>query len=159
MDLLPFSVGPLNPQVEHLLAALALFALVHFAVSRLLPRVDRALEAREDATKGTARRAAEVREQAERKRAESVAVLAEARHDAARTRLRAHQEGTALIAAARADAQRERDALLAEAHTRIASDRTAAEAELRSYASELASKLASRVLGERIGVQADNRAP
>ncbi|MEW2397349.1 ATP synthase F0 subunit B [Streptomyces sp. NPDC046862] len=149
----------MNPRVEHLLVALALFALVHLAISRLLPRINRTLEAREDATKGTERRAAEVREQAERKRAESAAVLAEARHDAARTRLRAHQEGTALIAAARADAQRERDALLAEAQVRITSDRATAEAELRVYASELASELASRVLGEPVGVQADNRAP
>ncbi|MPY61890.1 F0F1 ATP synthase subunit B family protein [Streptomyces spongiae] len=157
MDLLPFPIGPLNPEVEHLLVAAALFTLVHLTVSRLLPRVDRTLEARDDATRGAAGRAAEVREHAERKRAETAAVLAEAHHDAARTRRLAFEEGAALIAAARADAQRERDALLAEAHARIASDRVAAEAELRVHAADLATELASRVLGERITAEAEPR--
>ncbi|WP_345669161.1 F0F1 ATP synthase subunit B family protein [Streptomyces phyllanthi] len=149
----------MNPTVEHLLVAALLFGLVHTLVTRTLPRIHRALDEREDATKGAAKRADAVRERAEGKRAETVTVLAEARHAAARTRQQAFEEGAALIATARETALRERDAILAEGQVRIESERAAAEAELRVYVSELASELASRVVGERIGVQADNRAP
>jgi F-type H+-transporting ATPase subunit b len=157
MDLLPYSLGPLNPRVEHLIVAAVLFGLVHLVISRLLPRINRTLDEREAATKGTERQAEAVREQAALKRAETAAVLAQARHEAAHTRQRAVVEGTALIAAARDEGRRERDALLAQEYARIASERAAAETELRMHVAELASELASRVVGERITAPAEPR--
>ncbi|BBC31403.1 hypothetical protein SGFS_026970 [Streptomyces graminofaciens] len=150
MDLLPVDIGPLNPPVQELVVAAVLFALVFLFFVRLLPRVQRVLDEREDATKGAEGRAEAVREAAESKRAEAAAVLAEARHDAARIRQHAFEEGTALIAAARTDGQREHTTLLTEGRARLDSDRAEAETELRGYAAELASALASRIVGERI---------
>ncbi|MGW0823430.1 F0F1 ATP synthase subunit B family protein [Streptomyces sp. NPDC002845] len=157
MDLIPYPLGPLNPRAEHLAVAAGLFALAFFAVSRLLPRLHRALAEREDAIKGAAERARSVREEAESRRADAEALLAEARHDAARIRQRAFEEGAALIAAAREEGQRERDAVLAEGRARIDSESAMAEAELRVHVSELASSLASRVVGERIATPAEPR--
>lgn len=144
-------IGPLNPRVQDLVLAALLFAACHLVTVRLLRRINRVLAAREQATDGTGRQAAELRARAEATRAEAHSVLADARHDAARIRHRAQQQGAALIVAARADGERERDSLLADAAARIAAERRAAEAELRTYASELAVELASRVVGEPIG--------
>ncbi|GHE48752.1 F0F1 ATP synthase subunit B family protein [Streptomyces capitiformicae] len=150
MDLLPVDIGPLNPPVAELVVAAVLFAFVLLFFVRLVPRIQRVLDDREAATRGAEAHAEAVREEAERKQADAAATLAEARHDAARIRQRAFEEGAALIAAARADGQRQYTTILTEGHARITADRRRAETELRLYASELASNLASRVIGERI---------
>lgn len=157
MELLQYPLGPLNPRAEHLVVAAVLFGLTYVAVTRLLARVDRALAAREAATKGTEREAEAVRARAAGERAARDAVLAEARREAARTRHNAMAEGTALIASAREQACRERDALLAGERARIAAERAAAEAELRVHVADLASELASRVVGERLPEPAEHR--
>ncbi|MCT7353201.1 ATP synthase F0 subunit B [Streptomyces sp. 15-116A] len=150
MELIPMDIGPLNPPVEGLVAAVVLFTVCHLVLRRLMRRIDRVLEARDQATDGVRRQAQDVRADAEARLAEVRAVLADARHDAAAIRRRAEEEGAALIAAARADGVHQVDGMLAEAAARFDSDRRAAEAELRQYASELAVELASRVVGEPI---------
>lgn len=150
MDLLPVDIGPLNPPVAELVVAAVLFAFVLLFFVRLVPRIQRVLDDREAATKGVEAHAEAVREEAERKQADAAATLAEARHDAARIRLRAFDEGAALIAAARAEGVREQERILTEGRARITADRTSAEPELRIYASELAANLASTIVGERL---------
>ncbi|QFR01452.1 hypothetical protein F9278_40645 [Streptomyces phaeolivaceus] len=150
MDLLPMDIGPLNPVVEELAVAAVLFALVLLFFVRLVPRIQRVLDEREAATKGTEAEAQALQEQIQIKRAEVAATLADARHEAARIRQRAFEEGTALIAEARADGHREYTTLLTEGHTHLTTARATAEAELRTHAAELASALASRIIGEPI---------
>ncbi|MFK0018918.1 hypothetical protein [Streptomyces sp. NPDC090798] len=150
MELIPYPIGPLNPKVQDVGWALALFALIYVLVARVLPRMNRALELRDDAINGVKERAEAVRARAESERVGTEALLAEARHDAARIRQRAHEQGSALITEARADGQRERDAVVADGRARIESDCAAADTELRMSVSELASELASRIVGERI---------
>jgi F-type H+-transporting ATPase subunit b len=150
MELIPYPVGPLNPKVQDLGYALVLFAFVYVLVARVLPRMNQALEARDDATTGAKDRAGATRARAEDERDKAEALLAEARHDAARIRQHAFEEGTSLIAEARADGQLERDAVLAEGRSRIEAECMAAETELRISVSELASDLASRIVGEPI---------
>ncbi|MDX2536861.1 F0F1 ATP synthase subunit B family protein [Streptomyces scabiei] len=151
MHLLPMDIGPLNPVVAELVAAAGLFALVFVFFVRMVPRVQRVLDEREAATKGTEAEAAALRAEIEVKRGEVAQVRAEARHEAARTRQRAHEEGAALIAGARADAHRACAALLAEGHARLTEDRDTAEAELRAHAHVLARDLAGRIVGEPVG--------
>lgn len=150
MELIPYPIGPLNPKVQDVGYALALFAFVYLLVARVLPRMNRVLELRDDAINGAKEHAETVRARAESERVKTEALLTEARHDAARIRQQALEQGSALIAEARADGQRERDAVVAEGRARIESDCAAAEAELRMSVSELASDLASRIVGERI---------
>ncbi|MFF2995281.1 hypothetical protein ACFVTC_11980 [Streptomyces sp. NPDC057950] len=157
MDLIPYPIGPLNPKVQDLLLALPLFALVYVLIARILPRMNRVLAARDDAINGTRERADAVQARAERERAQTEALLAEARHDAARIRQDAHERGAILITEAREDGQRARESVIAEGRARIESERAAAEVELRISVSELASALASRIVGERIGSPAQHR--
>jgi F-type H+-transporting ATPase subunit b len=151
MELIPLEIGPLNPQVLEMAVALVLFAGCYGLLARLLRRMNHVLEMRAQATDGVDRQAQETYALAEAVRDTALAVLAEARHDAARIRHEAQVRGAALIADARAEGIRERDALLAESAARVEADRATAEAELRPYASALAQELASRVLGEPIG--------
>ncbi|MDX3643612.1 hypothetical protein [Streptomyces sp. MB09-02B] len=150
MDLLPMDIGPLNPVVGELVVAAVLFALVFLFFVRSVPRIQRVLDEREAATKGTEAEAEALGEQARVKRAEVAQALAEARHEAARIRQRAFEQGTALIAEARAEGRREYSTLLTEGHAHLAADRARAEAELRVHVAELASDLASRIIGEQI---------
>jgi F-type H+-transporting ATPase subunit b len=156
MDLIPYPIGPLNPKVQDLLYASALFALCYLFVSRVLPRMDRALEERGGALSGA--EAEECRRAGEVLRVRAEAALAEARHDAARTRQQALEQGAALIAEARTQAQRERAQILARGRAAVESERMAAEAELRRSVPELASALASRVVGEPIAAASVKRA-
>ncbi|KFF95878.1 ATP synthase subunit beta [Streptomyces scabiei] len=150
MDLLPMDIGPLNPVVGELAVAAVLFALVFLCFVRLVPRIQRVLDEREAATKGTEAQAEALQEEARIKRAEVAAALADARHEAARIRQRAYEEGAALITEARADGSREYTTLLAEGRARLTAARTSAEAELRLHVAELASNLAARIIGEPI---------
>ncbi|GAB2712833.1 hypothetical protein [Streptomyces bullii] len=151
MELIALNLGPMNPRPADLAVAVALFAVSHLVMTRLLRRINRVLQARERATAGVGRQADDLRAQAEAAREEAHALLAEARHEAAGIRQRAQEQGAGLIAAARADGVRERDGLLAEADARIKAERAAAETELRLHVAELAAELASRVVGEPIG--------
>lgn len=150
MDLIPYPIGPLNPKVQDLGYALVLFAFAYVFVARLLPRMNQVLEARDDAINGTRNRAEAVRARAAQEHATAETLLAEARHEAARIRQQSLEQGAALIAEARADGQRARDAALAEGRARIEAECAAAEAELRVSVSELASDLASRIVGEQV---------
>ncbi|MCX4671629.1 hypothetical protein OG453_33920 [Streptomyces sp. NBC_01381] len=151
MQLIAMNLGPLKPEPQHLVAAALLFGPVFLLVRRILPRLDRVLEIRagilDEVTGG---QTAELRSEAERVREARDAMLAEARHDAALVRQRAREEGAALIAAAREDGVRERDELVMSGQARIETERASAEAELRGQVSELASALASRIVGEPI---------
>ena len=155
MDLIPYPIGPLNPQLQDIVVALVLFACCFVFFVRFSARVNRLLETRDDLIGGGEERAEELRERARRERAGMEAVLAEARQDAARTRQRAAEEGTALIARARSDGQRQRDAILTEGRARIEAERGAALAELRAVVPDLASALASSVVGEPITARAE----
>ncbi|MEV8019014.1 hypothetical protein AB0O76_22265 [Streptomyces sp. NPDC086554] len=155
MQLIAMNLGPLKPEPQHLAAAAVLFGSVFFLVRRILPRLDRVLEVRAGILEGvTGGPAAELRLEAERIRDKREEMLAEARHDAAQVRQRAREEGAALIAAAREDGVRERDELVASGQARIETERASAEAELRGQVFELASDLASRIVGEPIPAQA-----
>ncbi|MFI6089883.1 hypothetical protein [Streptomyces sp. NPDC051218] len=63
-------------------------------------------------------------------------------------RQRAREDGAALIAAAREDGLRERDQVLTAGQAAIATERASTEGELRTQIPELASSLASRIVGE-----------
>lgn len=151
MQLIPMQLGPINPEVEHLAVGAVLFGSLYVFVRRMILRVNDVLEQRATLLEGvTGGPAAELRREAERIRAEREATLAEARREAAQVRQRAREEGAALIAAAREDGVRERDEVLTGGKAAIEAERISAESELRGQVPELASALASRVVGEPV---------
>ncbi|MFF1692341.1 hypothetical protein ACFVXC_01775 [Streptomyces sp. NPDC058257] len=152
MQLIPMQLGPINPDVEHLVVGAVLFGPLYFLVRRMILRLNRVLEERATLLEGvTGGPGAQLRREAERIRAEHEATLAEARREAAQVRQQAREEGAALIAAAREDGGHERDEVLAGGKDRIEAERASAEIELRLQVSELASALASRIVGEPLG--------
>ncbi|MGW6024682.1 F0F1 ATP synthase subunit B family protein [Streptomyces sp. NPDC055099] len=149
MQLIPMPLGPINPDVEHLAVGAVLFGSLYFFVRRMILRVNGVLQERATILEGvTGGPAADLRREAERIRAEREDMLAQARHEAAQTRQRAREEGAALIAAARQDGVRERDELFTAGQATIATERASTEAALRAQVPELATVLASRIVGE-----------
>lgn len=149
MQLIPMPLGPINPDVESLAVGAVLFGPLYFFVRRMILRVNRVLEERATILEGvTGGPAADLRREAEQIRAEREDLLAQARHEAALTRQQAREEGAALITTARADAVRERDEILAAGQAAIATERASTEGELRARVPELATVLASRIVGE-----------
>ncbi|MFF0086744.1 hypothetical protein ACFYR1_44775 [Streptomyces canus] len=142
-------MGPLTPHLMDLAIGLICF-LPTFAIFAkvLLPRIEKALKAREDAIDGTVERARAVHEEARRIHAEYQAELSAARHEAARIRQTAAEEGAALLASVRAEGQKQRDALVAAARAQLEADLIIAEVELREDVFNLATALAGRIVGE-----------
>ncbi|MFJ3310106.1 hypothetical protein ACIPSA_45350 [Streptomyces sp. NPDC086549] len=143
------NMGPLEPKILDLVAALICFLPVWAILAKvLLPRLEKALAAREDAIEGRLEQAEEARQESMRIYAEYQAELSAARHEAAQTRQAATEEGAALIAELRAEGQQVRDELVAESKVQLEADRILAEAELREDVFSLATELASRIVGE-----------
>ncbi|MFG3224209.1 hypothetical protein ACGF07_05415 [Kitasatospora sp. NPDC048194] len=144
-------MGPLKPDVAQLVIGLVCFFLVFGVLGALLlPRIEKTLAERRDATEGGVERAEEARAEAERVYEEFQAELSGARHEAALIRQTATEEGAALIAGLRAEGQELRERMLAEAKVRLEADRVLAEAELREDVARLATELAGRVIGEPV---------
>ncbi|MEV6751452.1 hypothetical protein [Streptomyces sp. NPDC051214] len=149
MQLIPMPLGPINPDVENLAVGAVLFGSLYFFVRRMILRVNGVLQERATILEGvTGGPAADLRREAERIRAERADLLAQARQEAAQTRQRAREEGAALIAAAREDAVRERDEMFTAGRAALATERASTEAALRAQVPDLATVLASRIVGE-----------
>ncbi|MEU3875419.1 MULTISPECIES: F0F1 ATP synthase subunit B [Streptomyces] len=142
-------VGPLKPDLAPLVLGLVLFFLVFAVMAKvILPRINKVLVEREQATEGRMDEAEETRAEAARVHAEYQELLAEARHEAARLRQESVEQGTAIIAELRAEGQRQRDEIIAAGHAVIDAERAVAEAELREQVGALATELAGRIVGE-----------
>ncbi|MGW4646533.1 F0F1 ATP synthase subunit B family protein [Kitasatospora sp. NPDC004289] len=142
-------IGPLEPSKAQLLVGLLAFFLIFVTLGRLLlPRAERVLAERYEATEGKLEKAEALRAEAEQVYAEYRHVITEAHHEAARLRQQAAEEGAAAVAAARAEGQRERERLVGSARASIAMDADLAALELRVHVGVLAIDLAGRVVGE-----------
>ncbi|MEV0264425.1 F0F1 ATP synthase subunit B [Streptomyces sp. NPDC050617] len=144
-------IGPLKPEPVPFVLGLVLFFLLFAVMAKvLLPRIARVLAEREKATEGRIEVAEATRAEAARVHAEYEALLAEARHEAARLRQESAEQGTALIAELRAEGQRQREEIVAAGHAVIDAERAVAEAELREQVGSLATELAGRIVGEPV---------
>ncbi|MFJ4191384.1 hypothetical protein [Kitasatospora sp. NPDC089509] len=144
-------MGPLKPDLAQLVIGLVCFFLIFGILGAvLLPRIEKVLGERRDATEGGVERAEAARAEAQRVYEEFQAELTAARHEAAVIRQTTIEEGAAIIARLRAEGQELRDRMVAEAQVQLAADRVLAEAELREDVVRLAGELAGRVIGEPV---------
>lgn len=142
-------VGPLKPELAPLIVGLVLFFIVLALMAKvILPRINKVLVERESATEGRFEEADEIRAEAAQVHAEYQALLAEARHEAARLRQESVEQGTAIIAELRAEGQRQREEIVSAGHAVIDAERAVAEAELREQVGALATELAGKIVGE-----------
>jgi F-type H+-transporting ATPase subunit b len=152
------SGGPLSPEPGLIIWTLIVFGLLVALLAKFAwPQVLGAVEARE-------RRLEEQIAEAERNRAEAARLLEEQRKLLADSRTAA----AAMVAEARAAADRERalalektkeeqEELLARARREIQLEREQAVEQLRREAVDLSLAAAAKLIGERLGTEADRR--
>ena len=131
---------------------LAAFLLLFFLLAKfVIPPINRAMTARQDAIRAGVRRARPGQDRTPHDaEAEFKAQIADARHEAARIREEAREQGAAIIAEMREQAQAEADRIVEHAHAQIEADRKAALASLRAEVGTLATSLAERIVGESL---------
>lgn len=146
--------NPLIPAAYDVLWSAVIFVVVlAFFLWLILPRMNKALDARADAIEGGIKRA----EAAEAKAAAALEAnetqLAEARAEAAKIREQARTEGQQILAELKQQAQDEADRITANARTQIEAERTSALQSLRQEVGVLAIDLSERVVGESLDAQ------
>ncbi len=141
----------LLPELPDLVwGSIAFVIILVFIIWKVLPNVNKTLDARIDAIQGGLKRAEEAQAGAQEALEEYNNQLAEARAEAARIREGARDDAKViraeLIEAAQADAAR----IVANANAQIEVARTSALASLRTEVGTLALGLASTVVGESL---------
>ena len=133
------------------LVELAAFALLMFLLTKyIIPPINRAMTARQDAIRAEFAELDEAKTEAQAAEEEFKSQIADARHEAARIREEAREQGAAIIAEMREQAQAEAARIVEHAHVQVEADRKAAVASLRSEVGTLATTLAGRIVGESL---------
>jgi F-type H+-transporting ATPase subunit b len=134
---------------------LAAFALLLFLLAKyVIPPINRAMTARQDAIRAQFAELDEAKSEAHAAEEEFKSQIADARHEAARIREEAREQGAAIIAEMREQAQTEAARIVEHAHAQIEADRKAAAASLRTEVGTLATTLAGRIVGESLDDEA-----
>jgi F-type H+-transporting ATPase subunit b len=134
---------------------LAAFLVLLFLLGKfIIPPINRAMTARQDAIREQFAELDEAKSEATAAEEEFKAQIADARHEAARIREEAREQGAAIIAELREQAQAEAARIVEHAHVQIEADRKSAAASLRGEVGTLATTLAGRIVGESLDDQA-----
>lgn len=143
--------NPLIPaDYDIIYSAIIFVALLIVVAIFVVPRMNKALDARAEAIEGGLKKAEEAQAAATAARDEYTAQLAEARAEAARIREQARTDGQAILNELKEQAQSEAARIVANAQTQIEAERSAALASLRTEVGSLALDLASGVIGETL---------
>ena len=131
------------------------FGIIVFVLAKwVIPPVNRAMTARQDAIRQEFAGLEEAKADAKAAEEEFRAQIADARHEAARIREDAREQGAAIIAELREQAQTEAGRIVEHAHAQIEADRQQAVTSLRAEVGTLATELAGRIVGEALDDQA-----
>ena len=143
--------SPLWPSLTELIMGLIGFVVVFGALGKiLLPRIQETLEERTEAIEGGLHKAEEAQEEADRVLRQYREQLEEARHEAARLREEAREQGAQIVAEMRAQGEAERNRLVDSAQAQIDAERQQAVNTLRREVGQMATELASRIVGESL---------
>ncbi len=151
LDVRTEDVNPLIPADYDIIWSSVIFvALLIVVAVFVVPRLNKALDARAEAIEGGLKKAEEAQAAAAAARDEYNAQLAEARAEAARIREQARTDGAAILAELKEQAQAEANRITANAQVQIEAERAAALVSLRAEVGSLALDLASGVIGESL---------
>jgi F-type H+-transporting ATPase subunit b len=146
----PLASNFLVPNGTFVVELIAFAAIVWILAKWVIPPINRAMTARQDAIRT---QFADL-EQAEKDAREAEAAYKEqldnAKHEAARIREEAREQGAQIVQDAREKAQGEADRIIEHAHAQIEADRKAAFASLRRDVGSLATTLAGQIVGESL---------
>ena len=127
------------------------FAIIVWILAKyVIPPINKAMTARQDAIRQRVRRAR--RGQGRRPQGRGGVQGADRRrpHEAARIREEAREQGAQIVQEAREQAQGEADRIIEHAHAQIEAERQQAVASLRAEVGTLATTLAGRIVGESL---------
>src|ERR1700744_5832257 len=145
------SQDPLVPTWTELIIGIIPFLIVFGFLGRLLlPRAQKMLAERTEKIEGGLKHAEEAQAEAQETLERYRQQLADARHEASRLREEAREQGAQIIAEMREEAQAEARRLTEAAQQQIQAERQQALVSLRTEVGNLATALASRIVGESL---------
>jgi len=150
----PMADNFLVPNATFFVELFAFLLLLFLLGKFIIPPINRAMTARQDAIRAEFAELDEAKSEASAAEEEFKAQIADARHEAARIREEAREQGAAIIAEMREQAQAEAARIVEHAHTQIEADRKSAAASLRGEVGTLATTLAGRIVGESLDDEA-----
>lgn len=130
-----------------LFAFLLLFA---FLAKVVIPPINRAMVARQDAIRKEFAEADEAKKNAKEAEEEFRSQIADARHKAAQIREEAKEQAAQILAEAREQAQVEAERIKENGRAQVQAERQQAVASLRTEVGTLATELAGRIVGESL---------
>ena len=144
----PLASNFLVPNGTYLVELLAFAILVWIFGKYLIPPINKAMTARQEAIRTEFAELDEAKVGARQAEADYKEQLNNAKHEAAKIREDAREQGAQIVQDARDKAQVEADRIVEHAHTQIEADRKAAFSSLRRDVGSLATTLAGRIVGE-----------
>ena len=144
----PLASNFLVPNATFLVELLAFAILVWIFGKYLIPPINKAMTARQEAIRTQFAELDEAKADARKAEADYKEQLNDAKHEAARIREEAREQGAQIVQEAREKAQAEADRIIEHAHTQIEADRKSAFASLRRDVGSLATTLAGKIVGE-----------
>jgi F-type H+-transporting ATPase subunit b len=145
---MPLASNFLVPNGTFLVSLLAFAILVWIFGKYLIPPINKAMTARQEAIRTEFAELDEAKANAQQAEADYKEQLNNAKHEAARIREDAREQGAQIVQDAREKAQVEADRIIEHAHAQIEADRKSAFASLRRDVGSLATTLAGRIVGE-----------
>ena len=143
--------NPLIPSLPDIIwSAVCFIVLFIFFWRRVLPTIQKNLDARAELIEGGIKKAEVAQAEAAAALDKYTDQLAEARAEAAQIRDKARQEGTKILAELKEQASVEAARITAQAQATIEAERQAALVSLRSEVGSLAIDLASGVIGQNL---------
>ena len=146
----PMADNFLVPNATFFVELFAFLLLLFLLGKFIIPPINRAMTARQDAIRTEFAQLDEAKSEAEAAEEEFKSQIADARHEAARIREEAREQGAAIIAEMREQAQSEAARIVEHAHAQVEADRKAAVTSLRAEVGTLATTLAGRIVGESL---------
>ena len=147
---MPLASNFLVPNGTFLVELFAFAILVWIFGKYLIPPINRAMTARQEAIRTQFAELDEAKADARKAESDYKEQLNDAKHEAARIREEAREQGAQIVQEAREKAQTEADRIVEHAHTQIEADRKAAFTSLRGDVGSLATTLAGRIVGESL---------
>jgi F-type H+-transporting ATPase subunit b len=144
----------LVPNGTFIVEVIAFLIMLAILAKYVLPPINKALEDRQDQIRGQFEASEKAQHDAAEALEEYKQQLADAREEAGRMREEARSQGAAIIAQMREQASTDAERITTNAHNQIEAERQQALTSLRSEVGEMATTLASRIVGEALDDQA-----
>ena len=148
--IVPLASNFLVPNATFFVELIAFGIIVWLLAKFVIPPINRAMTARQDAIRQQFAELDEAKDDARKAEEEFKAQIADARHQAAKIREEAREQAAQISAEAREQAQSEAARIVEHGHTQINAERQQAVASLRAEVGTLAIDLAGRIVGESL---------